>query len=106
MASKAEGVGDGDVEIGLDGLVGGIVKVAFRIWLIQSDGRRDDAGVESHDGGDKFDATGSAEGMTHLRLGGADMCSVGFFLAHSDFDGLGLTTIVHRSTRAMSVDIQ
>ena len=47
VATKPKGVGHGHVHLGVTGLVGRIVQVAFRVWVLKV-GRRRDAAV--HDG--------------------------------------------------------
>ena len=73
MTAEAQGVGDGDVEIDVSGCVWRIIEVALGIGLVETDGWWDDACVEGHGADHQLDATGSAEGVTHLRLGRADV---------------------------------
>ena len=106
MTAETKGVGDGDVKISFNSLVGRVIEVALGIGLIQTNGWRDNTGVECHHGSHQFNAASSAEGVTHLRFGGADMGTTGFFLTHRNLDGLGLAAIVHRGTGAVCVDIK
>ena len=105
MSAEAQGIGNGDVNIRLNGYVGRIIKVAFRVGLIQTYSRGDDTVIQRHHTDDQFDSTSSTKGMTHLRLGGANECLMCFFLTHRNFDGFGLAAVVHGRTRAVGIDV-
>ena len=55
MAAEAEGVGQAQVDVGLDGDVGRVVQVALGIRRVQVDRRRDDALLQGQHGGDGLD---------------------------------------------------
>ena len=106
MSAKAQRIGNRDVQIGLDGRVGCVVEVALRVGVVQADGGRNDAVVQRHHADDQLDGTSSTQGVTHLRLGGADVGLVGFFLTHGNLDGAGLAAVVHGRTCAVGVDVE
>ena len=86
MSAEAQGIGNRNVQIGLDGRVGRVVQVTFWVGLVQSDGGRDDAVVQCHHTNNQFDGTSSTKSMTHFRLRGTDVSLVGF-IAHRTLDG-------------------
>src|SRR5579863_628293 len=72
MSAKAHRVGHGDVDRRLARLVGNVVEIAFRVWMAQVDGRRDDTRLDRHNGDGSLYRACRAQCMPGHRLGGAD----------------------------------
>ena len=63
VASEAQGIGEGDVEVAADCFQGGIVQIAFRIGILKADGWRHNAVPE---GKHRYNGFGSAGGTEHM----------------------------------------
>ena len=104
MSAEAQRIGNGNVQVHLEWVVGCVVKVALGVGFVQTDGRGNDVVIQCHHTDDELDGTSSTEGVTHFRFGGADVCLVSF-IAHSNLDGAGFTAVVHRGACTVCVDI-
>ena len=69
VASKAEGVGEAERQLSLDGDVGRVVQVALGVGRVEVDGGGDDAVLEGEHGGDGLGGTGRSEHMPVHTLG-------------------------------------
>ena len=104
MAAEAEGiVGDG-VNFDFEGLVGGVVEVAVRIWILVVDGRWHKVGLKCLAADGHFDCAGGTEHVARGALGGADNEAAGV-IAKNVFDGLGLADIALWGGGAVGVDV-
>ena len=55
MSAEAQRVGDGDVQVDLERVVGRVVEVALGVGLVQTDGGRHDVVVQGHHADDQLD---------------------------------------------------
>jgi hypothetical protein len=78
MSAEAEGVGNGDADVGLAGFVGDVVEVALGVWRVVVDRRRQHALVDRERAEGRFDGAGGAEAVPGraLRRGGRRLCAL------------------------------
>ena len=105
MAAKAQGIGDGQIYLRPDRLVGDIVQIALGIGTVQIDGGRDDAGLQSLQAGDGFDGARCTQHMARHGLGGADEGRPGIFFTQGLLDGQGLRHVVQGRAGAVGIDV-
>ena len=97
VSAKSERIGDGYVCLIFTGLEWGIVKVAFRIRLLETDGRRDDAVTQRKSAGDDLHGTGCTEHVAgHGFCRADDSLARLFFAVHvlGDLEGQHLLGFV------------
>ena len=93
MTAKAHYVRHGYVDRRAARLVWNVVQVAFRVGMVQVDGGRNDARLNSHDGDDGFNRARRAQCMPGHGLGGTDRQAISV-VTEAGFNSDGLRFII------------
>ena len=104
VAAEAEGVVDDGVHLHFARGVRNVIQIAFRVGILQIDGRRDDAVFDGQRANGHFHRARRSQHVPGRALGGADGDFV-YAFAKDGLDGLRFANVALRRGGAVGIDV-